>query len=591
MWIEGVYSPGSGRVFAVMYPRGTFPTALDFLTTGRYGHGAKDGGGPDGSSSGGGNGGNGVTVTHTPSGDIVVIGSGGRQGNQTVATYRDEHVEVVRRMRLAQFAMSGMLPPSYEGFGYHEDTRTGVLPKQYCLLKLYGIVELQRRGAAGNGTSAAGDGSSLVDGGDDVNNPGIHEGIDYSRMMYPSDLVRGTLGGGGGAAGRGYAEREPGLMTMTSVAFSPDCHVAIDVDATAIEIAAFGAKVSNYVTMVMIVSLAQVYVLVRQAESMSTQAGAAKLSLFSIGMMALIDAYLCLFQLSSAVLAPFAFSSFMIAVFLKFVIFSIFEMRVMIAIWKVRRGPGDPDALYFVLLFSRFYLVLASGFFLVFWLQQYFYLILLALYSFWVPQVWHSVRNNVRRPHEPRFVAVMSLTRLAIPLYFTGCPSNFYGFHSSPAFALTLVAWVVAQGTLVILQGIWGPRFFVPRRFVPDSYDYRYVKTRDEKDRGIFFFLFYSFETKHTSPPSATLYILIYKTSSSRVPLRDLDEMELGNVATDGSGGNDCVICMMEISAEHVSTGATMLTPCGHMFHGACLERWMEIKLECPTCRSALPPV
>ena len=33
-----------------------------------------------------------------------------------------------------------------------------------------------------------------------------------------------------------------------------------------------------------------------------------------------------------------------------------------------------------------------------------------------------------------------------------------------------------------------------------------------------------------------------------------------------------------------------MLTPCDHLFHEACLQRWMEHKLECPVCRATLPP-
>ncbi|TKY85347.1 hypothetical protein EX895_005509 [Sporisorium graminicola] len=34
-----------------------------------------------------------------------------------------------------------------------------------------------------------------------------------------------------------------------------------------------------------------------------------------------------------------------------------------------------------------------------------------------------------------------------------------------------------------------------------------------------------------------------------------------------------------------------MLAPCQHAFHTECLERWLEIKNECPSCRRALPPI
>jgi len=34
----------------------------------------------------------------------------------------------------------------------------------------------------------------------------------------------------------------------------------------------------------------------------------------------------------------------------------------------------------------------------------------------------------------------------------------------------------------------------------------------------------------------------------------------------------------------------TQVTPCDHFFHFGCLQRWMDIKMECPTCRRPLPP-
>ncbi len=59
-------------------------------------------------------------------------------------------------------------------------------------------------------------------------------------------------------------------------------------------------------------------------------------------------------------------------------------------------------------------------------------------------------------------------------------------------------------------------------------------------------------------------------------------DLEAGPVVV----GADCVICMSEVdpAARNV-----LVTPCDHLFHAECLTRWMEVKLECPTCRAALP--
>lgn len=32
-----------------------------------------------------------------------------------------------------------------------------------------------------------------------------------------------------------------------------------------------------------------------------------------------------------------------------------------------------------------------------------------------------------------------------------------------------------------------------------------------------------------------------------------------------------------------------MRTPCNHNYHSVCLGKWLEIRLECPTCRQAIP--
>ena len=51
----------------------------------------------------------------------------------------------------------------------------------------------------------------------------------------------------------------------------------------------------------------------------------------------------------------------------------------------------------------------------------------------------------------------------------------------------------------------------------------------------------------------------------------------------------DCVICMAPVDCTNLKE--RMVTPCNHFFHRECLERWMEVKMECPTCRGGLPIV
>jgi hypothetical protein len=48
----------------------------------------------------------------------------------------------------------------------------------------------------------------------------------------------------------------------------------------------------------------------------------------------------------------------------------------------------------------------------------------------------------------------------------------------------------------------------------------------------------------------------------------------------------DCSICYETIDVVRQSY---MLAPCDHLFHRDCLCQWMDVKMECPICRTELP--
>lgn len=49
----------------------------------------------------------------------------------------------------------------------------------------------------------------------------------------------------------------------------------------------------------------------------------------------------------------------------------------------------------------------------------------------------------------------------------------------------------------------------------------------------------------------------------------------------------ECSICYegIDIRKRH----DYMLAPCNHLFHRECLVQWMDVKMECPICRTDLP--
>ena len=101
-----------------------------------------------------------------------------------------------------------------------------------------------------------------------------------------------------------------------------------------------------------------------------------QVSLLTIGHQAVMDAYLCLLHLTAGIVVDNLFNAFATAAFFKFVIFSIFEMRYLLAIWKARRPSnfeGWPNLRReFSLLYSRFYGFLLAGIIVIYKFQRQF---------------------------------------------------------------------------------------------------------------------------------------------------------------------------------------------------------------------------
>ena len=142
------------------------------------------------------------------------------------------------------------------------------------------------------------------------------------------------------------------------------------------------------------------------------------------------------------------------------------------------------------------------------------------------------------------YIIGMSICRLALPLYFFGCPYNFLKVPYNFRICIMLVLYVALQVGLLLLQYYRGSRYFIPKFMLPEQYNY-YRK------------------------------LTVAQVSDMKSKVEE-------------EGGIDCVICMSPV--DYNDPTKRMVTPCGHFFHPECLERWLKVKMECPTCRRPLPP-
>ncbi|CAN4103314.1 unnamed protein product [Withania somnifera] len=331
-----------------------------------------------------------------------------------------------------------------------------------------------------------------------------------------------------------------GLMESPSVDDDGDCFSPMLLNATSINIEVYYNKAVNYTLMVTFVSFLQVLLLIRQMEHSNTQSGAAKVSILMIGQQGIIDAYLCLLHLTAGILVESLFNAFATAAFFKFVVFSIFEMRYLLAIWKANRPMASGEGWEGMrrelsVLYSRFYGILLGGILIMYEFHKFLRPLLLLLHSFWIPQIVTNVIRDTRKPLHPHYILGITVTRLAIPLYVFGCPHNFMRIEPDKSWCICLGIFMAVQALVLLLQHYLGSRWFIPRQILPEKYSY----------------------------------------------YRRFDQ--------NGNNATDCVICMTAVDLTQHSNNC-MVTPCDHFFHSGCLQRWMDIKMECPTCRRPLPP-
>ncbi|KAM9963000.1 hypothetical protein ACTFIW_006221 [Dictyostelium discoideum] len=332
-------------------------------------------------------------------------------------------------------------------------------------------------------------------------------------------------------------EDESKFFIANGVLESTYLNLTLSVKVSGFDLPLFRSKMMNYVVMISLCSFIQIFVLIRQMDYTGTQTSAARVSIYTIGIQTIMDAYLCLIHLSAGVIMDYLFNAFATASFFQFVTFALFEMRYLLIILKARSPSAFADGWESLrrqisIFYLRFYSCLFGGFVLLYYFSNFFHFFLFLLFSYWVPQIYTNAKTSVRKPFLWKYVIGISITRLTIPLYFYACPKNIF-VQPNPFFANILIFWNITQILILYLQSKLGPQFFIPARFLPTKYNF-------------------------------------YRPISMEIRSRE-----------EGQG---CVICMSDVEEGQ----KYMLTECNHLFHEKCLLQWLEFKAQCPTCRSEI---
>eukprot|EP00977_Amphora_coffeiformis_P006462 scaffold1380_cov161-Amphora_coffeaeformis.AAC.11 len=267
----------------------------------------------------------------------------------------------------------------------------------------------------------------------------------------------------------------------------------------------------------------------------------------------------------------------------------------------------------------------------------------LTLYSFWVPQIVMNVITQAKAPLHKHYIYGMSVSRLVAPLYIFCVKNNFLrevypDVPYDPGMGQLLILWVGIQTAVLMAQGKYGARFMIPPCCLPPKFDYsrpippsmlppgalemhtdpmeddtrggppllvsennhRHKKKEDDEAEEV---LLTNTMDRHTTSMTTRMRRAASNNSSHSPPT-----VAISGSSTPSSVGVttsttiqetpavtrpvhrptlDCCICYDAIDIR--DRQGYMLAPCDHLFHRSCLVQWMEVKMECPICRSELP--
>lgn len=232
--------------------------------------------------------------------------------------------------------------------------------------------------------------------------------------------------------------------------------------------------------------------------------------------------------------------------------------------------------------------------------------ILFMYLSFWIPQIIRNTKRNSRRAFSWPFMVGQSVLRIWPVAYFYVHPNNMI-LSDTDWMGFTLLAgWLWLQLWILFFQDVLGPRFGLPKGWMPEAWDYHPVLREDSLESGG---LPIGLAPSASNPSSPIL---------ERVRSLSLGSSAAGETTTSREKSTakdrthmraiDCAICCEVLEVPVVRAGADaepagggvagvlerrryMVTPCRHIFHSACLEGWLRFRLQCPICREELPPL
>ena len=217
---------------------------------------------------------------------------------------------------------------------------------------------------------------------------------------------------------------------------------------------------------------------------------------------------------------------------------------------------------------SVFYI--ASFFIMINWWYSYY---LIPFYLFPVLQIWKAAKLGTRKVFKWQFQLLLWPQSLIIPIFLKGYDNNFIKLTPNVLVHSIIVPSMIGFFLQYsMMQHVFGPRFCFLACFFPAPHKYQLPIKNLAKEKS--------------DDEEALMCPICYgeQDSDPTYAARETFTHESSDAVANNSGARQ------EPQLRAKPQKKCMMTPCKHYYHPSCLKQWMDQKMECPTCRTELPP-
>ena len=350
-------------------------------------------------------------------------------------------------------------------------------------------------------------------------------------------------------------------------------------------------EVRMYSFMLAIFGIIEIYYCSKLIMKINTQREIANnLSIITITINCCLKLVICIvhFFLSVSIVDEDISYQFGVISVIYFFSFVGFELKLLLLVFRIKNESGVNRNIYrrrLVSLYLMFYICFSFIFFNIKGCVTDFYLILIVYTLSWLSQIILSFCKNSRPPMPRLYIVWLSLSRLFFPIYIKAYKNNFFDLKPSYIKIGILVIITFAEAIILILQKSLGARIIVPKKFRKQNQVFDYYKDRVNIE-------------KHVSQNPICVICLEnlnvdVDENFNKIKKKKKQKTIVNKIMS---------ILYLDVLNQKIKNSIKylegknpkkkyMITPCDHVFHTICLEKWMKIKNECPYCKAEIPSI